>query len=119
VVINVKSDKIGKHTVHLSGYRWPGDNKDRRQPISLTHPFEVISPSNDLTAPEQGETKVTVQTKNTKIEVQESQPAGDEGSKSNDGSCGISPGGSIPLGSIGLFLGVGLMGFRGMFGNLF
>ena len=119
VVINVKSDKIGKHTVHLSGYRWPGDNKDRRQPISLTHPFEVISPSNDLTAPEQGETKVTVQTKNTKIEVEESQPAGDEGSKSNDGSCGMSPGGSIPLGSIGLFLGVGLMGFRGMFGNLF
>ena len=110
VVINVKSDKIGEHTVHLSGYRWPGDNKDRRQPISLTHPFKVISPSNDLTAPDQGETRVT---------VEESQSAGDEGSKSNDGSCGMSPGGSIPLGSIGLFLGVGLMGFRGMFGNLF
>ena len=70
----------------------------------------MISPSNDLTAPDQGETRVT---------VEESQSAGDEGSKSNDGSCGMSPGGSIPLGSIGLFLGVGLMGFRGMFGNLF
>jgi hypothetical protein len=119
VGINVKSDKIGEHTVHLSGYRWPGDNKDRRQPISLTHRFKVISPSNDLTAPEQGKTRVTVETKNTKIEIEESQPTGDEGSKSNDGSCGMSPGGSIPLGSIGLFLGVGLMGFRGMFGNLF
>jgi hypothetical protein len=104
VVINVKSEKMGSHQVHLSGYWWPGDNKDMRQPISLTHPFEVTSVSKDLTAP---------------TEVPESQPSGANGSKGNDGGCGISPGGSIPIGSMSLFLGVGLMGFRGMFRGLF
>jgi len=99
VVINVKSEKVGSHQVHLSGYWWPGDNKDMRQPISLTHPFKVTSVSKDLTPPDQ--------------------PDDANSSKGNDGSCGMSSGGSIPLGSISLFLGVGLMGFRGMFGTLF
>ena len=118
-VISIKAEKVGSHQVHFSGYWWPGENKDMRQPISLTHPFKVISPSKDLTAPKQGETSVTVETNNTKIKIEESQPASDKSAKGNDGGCGLSSGGSIPLGSIGLFLGVGLMGFRGMFASLF
>jgi len=118
-VISIKAEKIGSHQVHFSGYWWPGENKDMRQPISLTHPFKVIAPSKDLAEPKQGDTRVTVETNNTKIKIEESQPASDNSAKGNDGSCGLSSGGSIPLGSIGLFLGVGLMGFRGMFGKLF
>ena len=118
-VVNIKGDKVGSHQVHFSGYWWPGENKDMRQPISLTHPFNVIAPSKDLTPPKQGDTRVTVETNNTKIKIDESQPSNDQAPKGNDGGCGLASGDSIPLGSIGLFLGVGLMGFRGMFGNLF
>jgi hypothetical protein len=103
-VISIKAEKIGSHMVHFSGYWWPGENKDMRQPISLTHPFEVLSPSKDLTAPEE-------------TAPEETPPLVSD--KGGDGSCGLSSGGSIPLGSIGLFLGVGLMGFRGMFASLF
>ena len=79
----------------------------------------MLSPSKDLTAPKQGETSVTVETNNTKIKIEESQPASDKSAKGNDGGCGLSSGGTIPLGSIALFLGVGLLGFRGMFASLF
>ena len=114
VVINVKSEKVGSHNVHLSGYWWPGDNKDMRQPISLTHPFKVISPSKDLSDPALKQAPAATERPATMPP-----PAQPVDNKGGDGSCGLSSGGSVPLGAIGLFLGVGLMGFRGMFGKLF
>ena len=78
------------------------------------------SSDNEMTAVRVGSQPVwSVETNNTKIKIEESRPASDNSAKGNDGSCGLSSGGSIPLGSIGLFLGVGLMGFRGMFASLF
>ena len=114
VVINVKSEKVGSHQIHLSGYWWPGDIKDMRQPISLTHPFKVTSPSKDLSDPALKQAPVASESPATMPPP--AQPADNKG---GDGSCGLSSGGSVPLGSISLFLGVGLMAFRNKLGNLF
>jgi len=103
--INIKGDKVGSHMVHFSGYWWPGENKDMRQPISLTHPFEVISPSKDLSEPE-----------HTPTPSPSPMPVSDKG---GDGSCGLSSNNGVPLGAIGLFLGVGMMAFRNKIGDLF
>ena len=114
VVINVKSEKVGSHNVHLSGYWWPGDNKDMRQPISLTHPFKVTSPSKDLSDPALKQAPATSESPATMPP-----PVQPVENKGGGGSCGLSSGGSVPLGSITLFLGVGLMAFRNKLGNLF
>ena len=114
VVINVKSEKVGSHNVHLSGYWWPGDNKDMRQPISLTHPFKVTSPSKDLSDPALKQAPAASESPATMPPP--AQPADNKG---GDGSCGLSSGGSVPLGAITLFLGVGLMAFRNKLGDLF
>ena len=114
VVINVKSEKVGSHQIHLSGYWWPGDNKDMRQPISLTHPFKVTSPSKDLSDPALKQAPAASESPATMPP-----PAQPVDNKGGDGSCGLSSGGSVPLGAITLFLGVGLMAFRNELGNLF
>ena len=114
VVINVKSEKVGSHQIHLSGYWWPGDNKDMRQPISLTHPFKVTSPSKDLSDPALKQAPAATERPATMPP-----PAQPVDNKGGDGSCGLSSGGSVPLGAITLFLGVGLMAFRNKLGNLF
>ena len=114
VVINVKSEKVGSHQIHLSGYWWPGDNKDMRQPISLTHPFKVTSPSKDLSDPALKQAPATSESPATMPP-----PVQPVENKGGGGSCGLSSGGSVPLGSITLFLGVGLMAFRNKLGNLF
>ena len=114
VVINVKSEKVGSHNVHLSGYWWPGDNKDMRQPISLTHPFKVTSPSKDLSDPALKQAPAASESPATMPP-----PAQPVDNKGGDGSCGLSSGGSVPLGAITLFLGVGLMAFRNKLGDLF
>ena len=114
VVINVKSEKVGSHSVHLSEYWWPGDNKDMRQPISLTHPFKVTSPSKDLSDPALKQAPAASESPATMPP-----PAQPVDNKGGDGSCGLSSGGSVPLGAITLFLGVGLMAFRNKLGNLF
>jgi hypothetical protein len=75
-----------------------------RQPISLTHPFEVISPSKDLSEPEETLTPP---------------PALPVSDKGGDGSCGLSSNSGVPLGAIGLFLGVGMMAFRNRLGKFF
>lgn len=49
--LNVKAEKTGSHQVHFSGFWWPGGNKDLRQPISLTHPFNVREASRDISPP--------------------------------------------------------------------
>ena len=114
VVINVKSEKVGSHQIHLSGYWWPGDNKDMRQPISLTHPFKVTSPSKDLSDPTEKRAPATSESPATMPP-----PVQPVENKGGGGSCGLSSGGSVPLGAITLFLGVGLMAFRNKLGNLF
>ena len=114
VVINVKSEKVGSHNVHLSGYWWPGDNKDMRQPISLTHPFKVTSPSKDLSDPALKQAPATSESPATMPP-----PVQPVENKGGGGSCGLSSGGSVPLGAITLFLGVGLMAFRNKLGDLF
>lgn len=114
-VINFKGDKVGAYQVHFSGYWWPGENKDMRQPISLTHPFKVTSPSKDLLEPSPGSDGKTnkslkLETSGgTKLEVTETEPASDKG---GDGGCGLSSNGAVPLGAMALFLGVGMMAFR-------
>jgi hypothetical protein len=45
VHINMKADKTGEFMVHFSGMYYPGDNKDRYNPLSLTHPITVREPS--------------------------------------------------------------------------
>jgi phosphotransferase system glucose/maltose/N-acetylglucosamine-specific IIC component len=44
ISIHIKADetaRIGPHTVHFSGLYYPGTNKDRYNPISLTYPLTV------------------------------------------------------------------------------
>jgi len=114
VVINVKSEKVGSHQIHLSGYWWPGDNKDMRQPVSLTHPFKVTSPSKDLSDPIEKQAPATSESPATMPP-----PVQPVENKGGGGSCGLSSGGSVPLGAMTLFLGVGLMAFRNKIGDLF
>ena len=119
VVVNIKSDKIGSHIVHFSGYWWPGEDRDMRQPISLTHPFEVVSPS--ASASPTKELAAMTPTDPAPAESSASTPMNARPNDTSDkgvGGCQLSSGGSIPLGSLSLALSVGLMGFRGMFGGL-
>lgn len=56
--VNIKSEKTGNFYAQLSGIYYPGENKDKYQPLSFTYPFSVveISPvpkSSELTNPEQ------------------------------------------------------------------
>ena len=51
VFLNLKAEKVGRSTLQFSGLYWPKGNKDLFNPISLTHPFEVIHPSADPYAP--------------------------------------------------------------------
>ena len=56
--VNIKAEKTGNFYAQLSGTYYPGENKDKYQPLSFTYPFSVveISPapkSPVLTNPEQ------------------------------------------------------------------
>ena len=56
--VNIKAEKTGNFYAQLSGTYYPGENKDKYQPLSFTYPFTVreISPapkSPVLTNPEQ------------------------------------------------------------------
>lgn len=48
VYLNVKADKVGTFTLHLTGLYYPENNKDSYYPISLTHPFVVNEVSKDI-----------------------------------------------------------------------
>ena len=120
VVVNIKADKIGSHLIHFSGYWWPGEDRDMRQPISLTHPFEVVSPS-AVASPAKKRSTMTP-TEPAPAESSASTPVNarpnNTSGNGSGGGCQLASGDSIPLGSLSLALGVGLMGFRGMFGGL-
>ena len=45
IYVSIKSEQIGRFTIHFSGAYWPEGNKDLFNPISLTHPFVVNAPS--------------------------------------------------------------------------
>ena len=45
--INIKSEKTGNFYAQLSGTYYPGENKDKYQPLSFTYPFSVKEPSPD------------------------------------------------------------------------
>lgn len=45
IYLNVKAEKPGRTQLHFSGNYWPDGNKDLFNPVSLTHPFTVESPS--------------------------------------------------------------------------
>lgn len=48
IYLNIKADEtaVGKtYFIHFSGQYWPDGNKDAYNPISLTHPFNVIKAS--------------------------------------------------------------------------
>ncbi len=56
--VNIKAEKTGNFYAQLSGTYYPGENKDKYQPLSFTYPFSVveISPdpkSSELTNPAQ------------------------------------------------------------------
>ena len=51
VILTLKAEKVGRSTVQFAGLYWPKGNKDLFNPVSLTHPFEVIHPSADPYAP--------------------------------------------------------------------
>ena len=93
--LNVKAEKVGPHQVHFSGYWWPGNNKDLRQPISLTHPFNVSEPSKNI-----GEESTVPQ-----------QPTAEPPSKPSAG-CNLAPvpvgegNSKIPLGTLAVGLGI-------------
>jgi hypothetical protein len=48
VYLNVKADKVGTFTLHLTGLYYPENNKDSYYPISLTHPFVVNEVSENI-----------------------------------------------------------------------
>ncbi len=43
--IDIKSEKTGNFYAQLSGTYYPGENKDKYQPLSFTYPFIVQEPS--------------------------------------------------------------------------
>ena len=45
IYLNIKAEKPGRTQLHFSGNYWPDGNKDLFNPVSLTHPFTVESPS--------------------------------------------------------------------------
>ena len=100
--LNVKAEKIGHHQVHFSGYWWPGNNKDLRQPISLTHPFNVSEPSRNISpAPD----TVPPPTKTPTAVPPPPPPPPSSG-------CGLSTGGHVPIGALMLLAGVGMLAVR-------
>ena len=119
VVVNVKADKVGSHQIHFSGLWWPGEDRDFRQPISLTHPFEVVSPSATASPPKDLSTLMPTEPADAGSSNPRASDARSSGANDRSGGgCQMSSGGPIPIGSIVMALGVGMMGFRGMFGGL-
>lgn len=49
--INIKAEKTGNFYGQLSGTYYPGENKDKYQPLSFTYPFIVYEPSPDPKEP--------------------------------------------------------------------
>ena len=45
--ITIKAEKTGNFYAQLSGTYYPGENKDKYQPLSFTYPFIVYEPSPD------------------------------------------------------------------------
>jgi hypothetical protein len=45
--ITIKAEKTGNFYAQLSGTYYPGENKDKYQPLSFTYPFSVYEPSPD------------------------------------------------------------------------
>ena len=48
IYLNIQADKtaVGEtHFAHFTGLYWPQGNKDAYNPISLTHPFTVVEPT--------------------------------------------------------------------------
>ena len=45
--INIKAEKTGNFYAQFSGTYYPGENKDKYQPLSLTYPFKVYETSYD------------------------------------------------------------------------
>ena len=96
IFLSVKADKVARSTIHFSGHFWPQGNKDLFNPISLTHPFTVITASNNPMKPP-------------------SDPTGEPaGSAQDDGgptaSCAL---GSMANGDLTL-LSLGLLGITGL-----
>ena len=98
--LNVKAEKIGHHQVHFTGYWWPGNNKDLRQPISLTAPFNVLEPSRDISPDISPPTKTGVA------------PPPPPSIPPPTSGCGLSTGGHIPVGALMLLSGVGMLAVR-------
>lgn len=49
--INIKAEKTGNFYAQLSGTYYPGENKDKYQPLSFTYPFSAYEPSPDPKEP--------------------------------------------------------------------
>ena len=47
VKLFIKSEKVGHYTIDFSSVYWPEGNRDLNNPVSLTHPFDVRTPSPD------------------------------------------------------------------------
>lgn len=48
ITMHVKGEETGTFPVHFSGMYWPGDDKDKWNPISLDSSFKVNEPSKDI-----------------------------------------------------------------------
>jgi hypothetical protein len=106
--LNIKAAKTGSHQVHFTGYWWPGGNKDLRQPISLTHPFNVSEPSKDPSEAPESLQEPTA----TAVPTRAAQPV----SPQTPGGCSLSPpGGAMPLGALALAFGVVVIAGRKIF----
>lgn len=47
ITMHIKGEEKGTFPVHFSGMYWPGDDKDKWNPISLDSSFKVNEPSSD------------------------------------------------------------------------
>jgi hypothetical protein len=45
ITLHIKGEKVGTYPVHFSAMYWPGNNKDKWNPINLDSSFEVKEPS--------------------------------------------------------------------------
>lgn len=45
ITLHIKGQKIGTYPVHFSGMYWPGNNKDKWNPINLDNLFQVVETS--------------------------------------------------------------------------
>lgn len=102
----IKSEKVGQFTIDFSSVYWPEGNKDLNNPVSLTHPFNVLAASPDplsSTPTDPSEQIAAVAPTSAPAPAQPAQSAPQQGGDPS-ASCSLSPDGSASGADIALLV---------------